>query len=108
MGVKPFTENEAAKRSSRNGPARTSEAEAVLLVTNGEYRQFLLQEMLPSIIEKWPQCHKAVTVQIQQDKARPQISLYNLEFVKAASYRDIKIKWVCQPAKCPDLNVSGP
>ena len=54
LGIWPFITTEAAKRSGRNRPAGTLVMKAMTSVTNVEYRQFLLDKLLPVIEEKWP------------------------------------------------------
>lgn len=92
--VWPFTKTEGAKRSSQNRTAGTPEMKSIPSVTNVEYRQFLLQQVLPSVDERWPHCHRAMTVRIQQDNARLHITPSDPEFVEAVSHMDVKIKLV--------------
>ena len=71
-----------------------------------EYREFIIHKLLPAIREKWPQ-NKPVKIKIQQDNARPHISLSDPEFLEAVYDLGMNIELVCQPPNSPDLKCAG-
>ena len=67
LGIWPFITVEQAKRSSRNRPAGTPVTKAKTLVTNVEYRQFIIEKLLPAMKEKWPSNVSNCVIKIHQD-----------------------------------------
>ncbi|GKC66258.1 hypothetical protein Tco_1098856 [Tanacetum coccineum] len=86
IGIFPLTTLEPAKRSSKNRVAGTLETKPILSVTEDVSRSWLIEKVLPAIRAKWPQGHEG-PIYIQQDIARPHISVNDNEFLEA-SHRD--------------------
>ena len=105
IGIWPFTKIEPAQRSSANRPAGTLVTKPVTSVTNIEYRQFLIQKVLPAIKSKFPTLPEGKSIKLQQDNARPHISPSDHEFIQAATTLELDICITCQPPNSPDLNV---
>ena len=49
LGIWPFTKVELARRCSRNRPAGIFVTKTIESITNVEYRQYLIEKMLPVI-----------------------------------------------------------
>jgi hypothetical protein len=101
IGVWPFVERIAARRTSRNRPAGTIETKPVS-VTLARYREFLIEKVLPAIKQKWPGQNKNVI--IQQDGASSHIKQDDEAFVAAATQDNWNITLLTQPAQSPDTN----
>ena len=103
IGIFLFVHKEAAQRSSKNRAAGTLETKACTSVTKNVYRSCLLEQVLFEIRNKLP-LFSSPTIYIQQDSARPHISVYDEEFIEVGRQEGVDIKLVCQP-NSPDLNV---
>ncbi|XP_022013709.1 uncharacterized protein LOC110913170 [Helianthus annuus] len=104
IGIFPFTKLEPAKRSSKNRVAGTMETKPILSVTKEVTRSWLIDKVLPAIRDKWPQGHTG-PIFIQQDNAKPHISIDDEQFVQEASRGGFDIRLRFQPPNSPDLNV---
>jgi hypothetical protein len=104
IGMWPFTKRVGAQRSSRNRPRGTM-VTVPINVTAEVYREFILNKVLPAIDEKWPECHRGMTINIQQDNARPHIAPNDPAFLAAVEGMNMNVRLVCQPPNSPDLNV---
>nr|XP_043615805.1 uncharacterized protein LOC122587706 [Erigeron canadensis] len=100
----PFTKLEPAKRSSKNRVAGTLETKPILSVTKEVTRSWLIDKVLPAIRNKWPQGHSG-PIFIQQDNAKPHISIDDEQFIQEASRDGFDIRLRFQPPNSPDLNV---
>mmetsp|Transcript_14806 Transcript_14806/g.21169 ORF Transcript_14806/g.21169 Transcript_14806/m.21169 type:complete len:280 (-) Transcript_14806:44-883(-) len=105
LGICAFITIEGARRTSRNRPAETPVTKAMTSVTNVEYRQFIIEKLLPATKEKWPSNASDYTIKIQQDNARPHITPMDVEFCNAVQALDLNVQLVCQPPNSPDMNV---
>ncbi len=72
IGIWPFVERVAAKRSSKNRPAGTIEVKPIV-VTREVYREYLTNKVLPAIRDKFP-FKRNTKVRIQQDNAKPHVA----------------------------------
>ncbi|XP_022041966.1 uncharacterized protein LOC110944619 [Helianthus annuus] len=104
VGIFPFTKLEPAKRSSKNRVTGNMETKPILSVTKEVTRSWLIDKVLPAIRDKWPQDHTG-PIFIQQDNAKPQISIDDEQFVQEASRGGFDIRLSFQPPNSPDLNV---
>ncbi|DAZ97358.1 TPA: hypothetical protein N0F65_003381 [Lagenidium giganteum] len=86
IGIWPFIERVAAKRSSRNRPAGTMETKP-LSVTKETYINALVGHVIPAVEAKWPQSCRHQSIVMQHDNAPPH---------KVEAF---------QPANSPDMNV---
>eukprot|EP00171_Calliarthron_tuberculosum_P004483 IDg4483t1 len=92
-----------AQRKPRNRPAGTLEMKPTN-VTRDIYRSFLVEKVLLAIREKWPSS-KCQTIGVQQDNARPHVSVRDDAIVDAGKVDSWNIRLKCQTANSPDLNV---
>ncbi|ETW06354.1 hypothetical protein H310_02634 [Aphanomyces invadans] len=106
VGCWPLDETIPAECTSKNRPAGTPVLSTVA-VPKPVYRDLLLNQLLPAIKRQWVRANGDVngTIYVQQDNARPHISVDDAEFVQAAAYGGWKIQLMCQPPQSPDLNV---
>jgi hypothetical protein len=68
-------------------------------------REYMLQKVIPAIIDKWPDEDEGRTIWIQQDNAKPHILPNDTEFLKAVAGIDLDIRLMQQPPNSPDMNV---
>ncbi|XP_050233509.1 uncharacterized protein LOC126681996 [Mercurialis annua] len=104
IGIWPFVCKEPAKRNSKNRTAGTMETKPILSVTKEVTRSYLINNLLPSIKEKWP-CFGSRTIYIQQDNAKPHLNVNDAEFNRAAKMDGYEIRLRCQPPNSSDMNV---
>ena len=102
IGLFPFIERVAARRTSRRRPRGTIITTPVP-VNRNRYRDFLINKVLPAIKTKWPGRDRNIT--IQQDGAPAHIDEEDAAFVAEATEGLWNITLQTQPAKSPDLNV---
>ena len=104
LGIWPFVEEVPAQRDSKNRQKGTLETKCVNVDRN-TYKAFLIEKLLPAIVEKWPRNRSNSTIKIQQDNAKPHIATGDLEFLEAVRCTGLDITLVSQPPNSPDLNV---
>nr|GMD88115.1 Transposase, Tc1-like protein [Ipomoea batatas] len=104
IGMFPFVYKEPAKRRSKNREAGTLETKPIESVNKEVTRKWLIDYVLPAIRAKWP-LSSSKTIYIQQDNARPHISMNDAEFLEAAKKDGFDIHLTCQPPNSPDMNV---
>ncbi|XP_026452429.1 uncharacterized protein LOC113352886 [Papaver somniferum] len=104
IGMWAFVFMEAAKRKSKNRVAGTLEMKPIKSITQKVTRDFLINKLLPAIIQKWP--HDGRTIFIQQDNARPHISIGDEQFCEAVRQFGLDARICFQPPNSPDLNVN--
>nr|GLL29754.1 uncharacterized protein LOC109190808 isoform X1 [Ipomoea trifida] len=104
IGMFPFVYKEAAKRRSKNREAGTLETKPIESVNKEVTRKWLIDYVLLAIRAKWPPS-SSKTIYIQQDNARPHISVNDFEFLEAAQKDGFDIHLTCQPPNSPDMNV---
>ena len=73
IGIWPFVKQVAAKRSSRNRPAGTTELKPIT-VTKEVYREYLISKVYPAIRAKFPR-EEISRVIFQHDYAKQHINL---------------------------------
>ncbi|XP_057248193.1 uncharacterized protein LOC130590181 [Beta vulgaris subsp. vulgaris] len=104
IGIFPFIEEVAAKRSSCNRDAGVIETKAQLSITKDVIREKLINHILPSIRNKWPD-NGCKQIWIVQDNARPHIASTDEQFMLEAQKDGFDIRLINQPAQSPDMNV---
>ncbi|KAF2324006.1 hypothetical protein GH714_006124 [Hevea brasiliensis] len=102
-GIWPFVFKDKAQRNSKNPSTRTLETKPILSITKDVVRSCLINNLLPSIKEKWP-LSSSKTIYAQQDNAKPHLDVYDHEFVQAAGTDGFDIDLCRQPPSNPDLN----
>jgi hypothetical protein len=68
-------------------------------------RSSCMEKVLPAIEEKWPQCHRDMTIKLQQDNAKPHRIHNDPELLEHRSTMTVKVELFDQPPNSPDLNV---
>ncbi|XP_019170991.1 PREDICTED: uncharacterized protein LOC109166493 [Ipomoea nil] len=104
IGIFSFVYKEAAKRRSKNREAGTLETKPIETVNKEVTKKWLIDYVLPAIRAKWPPS-SSKTIFIQQDNAKPHISMNDAEFLEAAKKDGFDIHLTCQPPNSPDMNV---
>ncbi|XP_050207555.1 uncharacterized protein LOC126656972 [Mercurialis annua] len=104
IGIFPFNFKEPAKRNSKNRIAGTLETKAIKNVTKDVIRKYLIEKILPSIREKWPE-NSSKIIYIQIDNAKPHISVNDDEFLRAGRKDGFDIRLSFQPSNSPDLSI---
>ena len=104
IGMWPFIVKEPARRASKNCPVGTMVTKPVM-VGKDQYRNMLLENVLPAIRLKWPRAIAAHPIFIQQDNAEPHISTLDDAFMNVAQTDGFDIRLRCQPPNSPDMNV---
>ncbi|XP_019107167.1 uncharacterized protein LOC109136021 [Beta vulgaris subsp. vulgaris] len=104
IGIFPFIEEVAAKRSSCNRDAGVIETKPLLSITKEVIREKLVNHILLATKEKWPEdgCKQIWTV---QDNARPHIASDDAQFNLEAKKDGFDKRLINQPAQSPDMNV---
>ncbi|XP_057248271.1 uncharacterized protein LOC130590238 [Beta vulgaris subsp. vulgaris] len=96
IGIFPFIEEVAAKRSSCNRDAGVIETKAQLSITKDVIREKLINHILPSIRNKWPD-NGCKQIWIVQDNARPHIASNDEQFMMEAQKDGFDIRLINQP-----------
>ncbi|XP_057798572.1 uncharacterized protein LOC131014581 [Salvia miltiorrhiza] len=105
IGIFPYTEMVAAKRSSKNRVAGTLEQKSIESITKDVVREGFIKQLVPAIKAKWPSFYSK-DIFIQQDNARPHIRNDDLEFREVASSDGFNINIIHQPPNSPDTNIN--
>lgn len=105
IGIFPFITKEPAKRKSKNRPAGTLETKPINPITKDVTRKMMIDKVLPAIESMWPGGNSGGIIFVQQDNAKPHISVDDPEFVEAAKRNGFDIRLCFQPPNSPDLNV---
>lgn len=100
IGVWPFAVYEPAERSSKNRAAGTLELKTYT-VDRDIYRQALCRMVIPRIKAVWPSGKRVV---LQQDNAKPHVTVDDPEVHSACSAGGWDMKLTAQPANSPDFN----
>ncbi|KAE8896586.1 hypothetical protein PF003_g19167 [Phytophthora fragariae] len=103
LGTWPFVVHTLAERTSRNRPAGTPLVKAVT-ATKENYREMLIDKLLPAIRSKWPGGGRGTGITIQQDNASPHIDTKDSAFCAAVDALDLNVVLKFQPPNSPDLN----
>src|SRR5690349_1607478 len=103
-GIWPFVTKEPAKRNSKNRKAGELVTKPVI-VTKEIYSEMLISNVLPAIRDQWPRCSAKRPIFIQQDNAKPHLSVNDPRFIEAASADGFDIRLRCQPPNSSDMNV---
>ena len=105
IGIFQFTYQEPAKRASKYRAKGTVMTKIVESVGKKETRHMLINEIIPAIMQKWPQTEGHKTIYIQQDNARTHIGQDDPEWQAAHQQGDFTFILVQQPPNSPDLNI---
>ncbi len=104
IGIFPFINRVAAQRNSINRPRGSIEIKPTESVTQEVYRTMLIEQLIPSILRKWPS-DGATTIFIQQDNARVHIT--NDDPIWQQNNRRGGLTFILtqQPPNSPDCNI---
>ncbi|ETP51183.1 hypothetical protein F442_03611 [Phytophthora nicotianae P10297] len=105
IGIWAFAEEYEAKRTSKNRPKGTIVLRNVESVDREAYKATLIGDIIPAIKAKWPRSGKKRTIYIQQDNAKPHVSVDDPDIMAAGRSGGWDIRMRCQPPNSPDLNV---
>jgi hypothetical protein len=64
-----------------------------------------MEKVLLAIKKKWPQCHRDMTIKLQQDRAKPHRIHNDPELLEHMSTMTVNVDLCDQPPNSPDLNV---
>ena len=108
IGIWPIVHLVAAQRNSRNRPAGTMELKCQSL-TKDVNSDYICNEVIPSITDKWPASFRNKPIFIQQDNASPHTpgGVFEQDWINEVDTSGLDIRRLdpCQPAQSPDLNV---
>ncbi|XP_021850422.1 uncharacterized protein [Spinacia oleracea] len=104
VGMFPFVKWVPAKRRSSNRPAGTLELKPVTSVTKETYRNMLIRQVIPTIMQKWPTDDQGL-IYLQQDNARPHIQVNDTEWMEAVQLSNKQLRLIFQPPNSLDMNV---
>ncbi|KAL1536025.1 hypothetical protein AAHA92_28737 [Salvia divinorum] len=79
------------------------ETKPIESITKEVTKQYLINKIIPAIIEKWPD-GATKEIRIQQDNAKPHIKDSDPEFRVAAQQHGFTMSLVQQPPCSPDTN----
>ncbi len=103
IGIWPFARQVAAKQSSRNRPASTTELKPIT-VTKEVYREYLISKIYTAIRAKFPR-EEMSRVIVQHDNAKPHFNSDDSQIIGAGKVSGWNIQLEKQPANSPDLNI---
>ena len=105
LGIWPIGDWEPAKRGSKNRPKGTLVWKNKM-VTKDVYRELLINQLIPAILEKWLRRDRmSRTIYIQQEGAKNHICEDDEEFNNALMEQEINAKLYTQTPNSPDVNL---
>ena len=104
IDIFPFTDQVLAQRRSKNKNKGKPETKPIQSITKTHIRSMLIDNILPTIREKWPE-GVSKTIYIQQDNAKPHILDNDPIFREAANQNGFNIHLVQQLPNSPDMKV---
>ena len=69
------------------------------------HREYLINKVIPEVVEKWPRSHRYVMIKIQQDDAGPHIKEDWPAFVAASRANSLNTTLSFHPSNSLELNV---
>lgn len=103
IGIWAFTTTEQAQRNSKNH-RRGDLVVKPQNIDKDVYREMLIDNVLPAILEKFPDTN--ATIIVQQDNAGPHIQPDDPDWLEAVESTGWDINLNFQPPNSPDLNVN--
>ncbi|GJQ67459.1 hypothetical protein Trydic_g8303 [Trypoxylus dichotomus] len=101
----PFVCKEYVKRNSKNRTRGTMVTKNIEFSKAAECKKMIIDNVLPAIRSKFPKAHKAKTIYVQQDNAKPHSCDNDAELLAEGSGDGWCIKFKSQPPNVLDLNV---
>jgi len=74
-------------------------------ITKDVIRDFMINQVLPTIRAKWPRENVGKPIFIQQDNAPSHLKLDDPLFCEAAKQEGFGIRLICEPPNSPDFNI---
>lgn len=105
VGIFPFPYQEPAKRTSKNRAKGTIITKVVESVGRNETRSMLINQIIPAIIQKWPQVEGTKVIYIQQDNARTHITQSDEAWQQVYQQGDFTFILIQQTPNSPDLKI---
>ncbi|GAA0172515.1 hypothetical protein LIER_26325 [Lithospermum erythrorhizon] len=105
IGVFPFITMAPAQRRSRNRDAGMIEMKPITSVTREVVRACLVDEVIPTIRNVWPQENLDEVIYIQHDNARTHVDPSDEQFQVAGTLSGLHLQLICQPPNSPDMNI---
>ena len=105
LGIWPIGDWEPVKQGSKNRPKGMLVSQNKMVgVTKDVYRELLINQLIPAILEKWPRRDRmSRTIYIQQDGAKNHICDDDEEFNNTLMEQDIDAKLYIQTPNSPDI-----
>ena len=104
VGLWPCIDKTAAMRSSKNRERGTLVSRP-FEVNRERYLDMIVNKVIPAIKAKWPVGSRHMHIKVQQDNARPHVSVDHPEVVQAGKSDGFNISLMFQPPNSPDFNV---
>ena len=105
IGIFPFTNAVAAKRTSKNRVKGTIETKPVKSVNQIETRAMMINMLIPAIKAKWPPHEGEKVIYIIQDNAKAHILQNDPEWQLHYKQDGFTFVLTQQPANSPDCNI---
>ncbi|XP_021857977.1 uncharacterized protein [Spinacia oleracea] len=105
LGIFPFTDAVAAKRTSKNRVKGTIETKPIKSVNQIATRAMLINYLIPAIKEKWPPHEGERVIYIIQDNAKAHILQNDQEWQQHYKQDGFTLILTQQPANSPDCNI---
>ncbi|XP_021848063.1 uncharacterized protein [Spinacia oleracea] len=105
LGIFPFTDAVAAKRTSKNRVKGTIETKPIKSVNQIATRAMLINYLIPAIKEKWPPHEGEKVIYIIQDNAKAHILQNDQEWQQHYKQDGFTLILTQQPANSPDCNI---
>jgi len=105
IGCFPLVTYEHAQRRSANRPAGALVVKPITSITRDVIRDFMINQVLPAIREKWPREEINQPIYIQQDNAPSHLEVNDPLFCEAAKKDGFDIRLKGQPPNSPDMNI---
>ncbi|KAE8776377.1 hypothetical protein D1007_50995 [Hordeum vulgare] len=104
IGTRAFVVETEAQRNSQNRDRGMIEVKPVN-VTRHVCREYLINKVIPTIQDKWPDNDQGTTIFIQQDNTKPHVLPSDAGFPEAVEQTDLDIQLLRQPPNSPKFNV---
>ncbi|XP_021856181.2 uncharacterized protein [Spinacia oleracea] len=105
LGIFPFTNSVATKRTSKNRVKGTIETKPVKSVNQIATRDMMINKLIPAIKEKWPPHVGEKVIYIIQDNAKAHILQSDPEWQQHYKQDGFTFVITQQPANSPDCNI---
>ncbi|XP_021736245.1 uncharacterized protein LOC110702807 [Chenopodium quinoa] len=105
LGIFPFTYEAPALRSSKYRNKGEMVTKVVERITRDVSRKMLIENIVPAIMEKWPNTRQHNTIYIQQDNAKPHVLHDDPEWQLHCKQPGFSFILIQQPPNSPDLNI---